>query len=116
MSIGRPFCLNAKLRSRNRIAELATTAELVLEFLHATRRVDETLLAGVHGMGIHRDVAKHLLVLNAVDRFLLTSLDGGVRRELLAGRNIDEDGRVIFWVDAFFHDSREIDSINPDAP
>ena len=82
---------------------LAATTELVLELLDAARRVDEALFARVNRMGVHRDVADYLDVLDAVDRFCLPSLDRRTRYELLSSRNVNEYGRVVIGMNALFH-------------
>ena len=87
---------------------LAATAKLVLELFYPTCRIDETFFASVDRVRVHRDITKYLFVFYTIDRFLLAGLDGRVRDELLASRNVDENGRMIIWVNAFFHGSREI--------
>ncbi len=91
-----------------------TASELVLKLLDATCRVDEALFARVNRMRIHGDVANNFHVLDAIDGFGLSRLDRRIGQELLAGRYVDERGRVIIGMNALFHGPNKI-GINPGA-
>jgi hypothetical protein len=61
----------------------------LLEALHATRRVDELLLAGEERMALAADLEPELLL-------------GGAGRERLAAGAVDEDF-LVFGVNVLFH-------------
>ena len=94
---------------------LATATELRLEFLHASRRVDEALLTGICRVGVCSDVANHDLVLNTVDDLFFASPHRGTGNELVPGGDVDEDDRIQFGMNFSFH-SRFLSVFSPDAP
>ena len=69
---------------------LGATLELRGELLDAASGVDETLLAGVGGMRVHRHVAEHHKVLLTVDRFLTGGLHRRLGEVALARSDIEE--------------------------
>lgn len=69
---------------------LGAALELRRELLDAAGGVDETLLAGVGGMRIHRHVAHDDLVFDAIDGLLAGGLHRGLGEETLAARDIEE--------------------------
>lgn len=81
----------------------AAAAKLVLEFLDAASRIDETLFARVNRVRVHRDVAKYFYVINAIDGVRLSCLNRRASQEFSSGRNVDKRCRVILWMNALFH-------------
>lgn len=86
-------------------ASLAAAAELVLELLHTSGGVDETLFTGVNRVGIHGDVPHDDKILNAIDSLLTVRLDSGLREKILASRNVAEAYRIQLWMYLFLHDA-----------
>lgn len=58
-------------------------------------------------MRIHCDVTDYFHVFHAVNGFRLPRLDRRTSQEFLAGRNVDERGRVVIWMNALFHGRKE---------
>ena len=68
---------------------LCAAFELRGELLDAAGGIDDTLLAGVGGMRIHRNVAEDDEILFAINDFLAGGLHRGLGEETLAARNIE---------------------------
>src|SRR5437868_14569339 len=81
----RPPC-----RPRPRSLLLRRALELRRELLDAAGGVDQALLAGEGGMGVHGDVAQDHVVFLTVDRLLAARLHGRLGEETLAGGNVDK--------------------------
>ncbi len=63
----------------------ATAAELVLELLNASSRIDEALFTSEDWVGVGSDVANDHLVLDAVDLFAAVCFDCRAGYEPIAG-------------------------------
>ena len=72
------------------LLDLRGALELRRELLHAAGGVDETLLAGVGGMRVHRDVAHDDEVVLAVDLLGAGRLHRGLGQEFLACSDVEE--------------------------
>ena len=64
--------------------------ELVGELLDAAGGINQALLAGVGGMGVHGDIAQHDEVFDPVDLLLTGGLHGGLGEEALARRDVEK--------------------------
>ena len=81
----------------------AAAAELLLELLNATRRIDEALFPGVGRMRVRSDVANNHEVVNAVDFFDLLAFHCRARDKACACGNVDKAYGFVVWVDFVFH-------------
>ena len=81
--------------------------ELRREFLDASCRIDEALLASVGGVRIHRDVARDNKVLHAVNLLFAGRFHGGLRQETLARPDIEEANVIESGMAFGFHSSKK---------
>ena len=79
------------------------------EFLDAAGGIDQALLAGVRGMGVHRDVAEDDVVFDLADLLLAGRLHRGSGEKTFAGRDIEEANVVERGMTFGFHGEKEWD-------
>lgn len=81
----------------------ATTSELLLELLDATRGVHEALLPGKDRVGVRRNVYDEYLMLNTIDSLLLLRALSRCGEKLAACRYVYIGCWERFWVDFSLH-------------
>jgi hypothetical protein len=92
-----------EIYSKNRFRLTAAAAELRLEFLHATRSIDEALFACIGWVRVHRHVTHDNKILLAVDRFLTVRLHRRNSQKIFTSRNIAEADWIQVGVQITFH-------------
>ena len=96
-----PFCALAELR----LANAADCAEPLLELVDAAFGINELRESGEEGVGIGSDAGGNQGMLDTIDDFLFLGGLGGFRDEACARGHINEDDRIVLWMEVLFHGS-----------
>ncbi len=81
----------------------ATAAELLLELVHPSCRIDKSLLTCICRMRIHCNVTDDHIILHIVDRFFPVTLHRRTCQKLLTARYVDETYGIQCWMGLGFH-------------
>ncbi len=86
-----------------RLANAADCAETFLELVDAAFGIDELFLSGEERMRVGGDAGGNHGVLDAVDGFLFLGGLGGAGDETCARGHVNEDDRIVLWMEILFH-------------